>query len=168
MQRAFRVVMCATFGFVLIQCSSDGEKTSASTTAGVTASTGGDAAPVAPPTSRASDTTTTTEPELPCRPTTAPEGPSVEIAAADFRFEPSCISMSADQGLNVTNGGTVTHNVTLQRVANPAEEYLDADLDPGANNATEALNNQGPGPGVYRLYCKFHEAQGMEAYLQAT
>lgn len=149
-------------------CSDGAGTTSAGSSTTEADVTGEASEPLAPPTSRAGETTTTTRPDLPCRDVVEGEGSAAEIAAVDFRFEPDCLELTADQGINVTNEGTVVHNVTLEIVSEPDTEFLGADLQPGENTATEAFGNQGPGADVYRLFCKYHEARGMEAFLRVS
>lgn len=126
----------------------------------------------APPTSRPGETTststTTTTAPAACANPSKGEGPTVAISAVEFRFEPACIDMTTDQGINVTNHGTVVHNVTLVVVGEEEVEFLGADLQPGENNATEAFGNRGPGANTYRLFCRYHQDQGMEAYLRVS
>lgn len=125
-------------------------------------------APIAPPTSRAGNTTsttTTTAPAPTCPNPTAGDDETVEIVATEYRFSPSCVEMSVNQGVEITNEGTVVHNTTLMVVGQDDVEFLGGDLQPGETTATEAFGNQGPGANAYRLFCKYHQDQGMEATL---
>lgn len=149
-------------------CASGADDTSADAESTSTTSAPRDGiTPLAPPTSRAGDTTSTstTVPTAPCPSPVKGEGPNVEIAASEFRFDPACIAMTDAQGINVTNKGTGVHNVTLVIVGEEEVEFLGSDLQPGQNTATEAFGNQGPGANTYRLFCRYHQDQGMEAYL---
>jgi len=153
-------------------CASGEDETSAD--AGPTSSTSAprdSITPLAPPTSRAGDTTSTTTTTLPAAPCPSPaksEDPTVEIAVSEFRFDPACVAMTAEQGINVTNTGSAVHNVTLVIVGEEEVEFLGSDLQPGQNTATEAFGHQGPGANTYRLFCRYHQDQGMEAYLMVS
>lgn len=161
---------------VAMACSDEPSTTTAGT-AGATSSTGtgaqgGDAAPLAPPTSRAPITTT-----APTTTTTAPLGacegviknrPVFKVSAQDPFFRPDCVALSIDQGLNIVNEGEVVHNFTLQRITPEGLEELQdfGNFEPGENNALEPFTSEGgPGVGSYRLYCKIHETAGMEAFI---
>lgn len=159
-------------GLFVGACAEDGSEPAAvSSTTSTTSPAGTPAAPLAPPTSRAGVTPTTESVRLPCRTPRRQSGPTYQVSARDNLFDPRCMALTLDQGLDVVNAGEVVHNFTLQQVASGGggTELIDfGTFEPGQNTATEAFGNEGPGAGIFRLYCKIHEAAGMEAFLEVT
>lgn len=155
---------------LLAGCSGDATTTAASTSTSLEGA-GSTVAPLAPPTSRAGVTPTTEAVRLPCRTPRRQSGPTYQVEATDNALSPSCMALTVDQGLNAVNEGSSVHNFTLQQLGSggATTELIDfGNFEPGQNTATEAFGNQGPGAGIFRLYCKIHEAAGMEAFLEVT
>jgi plastocyanin len=147
---------------VAVSCDGDGQAVTSTTASPTTSTTAGELG-IPPMRERvvttAAPTTTTTGA---C--TDATTGPSGgDVRAVDDRFEPACVAITAGQGITVRNDGTRTHNVTIEGVGDFG------DLPPGEQFASEAFGGEGgPGPGTYRLFCRFHVDVGMEAQLRVA
>lgn len=82
------------------------------------------------------------------------------LSALDFRFEPSEVRPAGvDQaGLALTNGGGVTHNLTVPGTA------VDIDVEPG--QSFNVIFVPPTGTPTIEAFCKYHRAQGMVVTLR--
>jgi plastocyanin len=80
---------------------------------------------------------------------TPPPGQAVTLEQVDFRFDPVHVVMSTEQGLTITNDGTVVHNVTIQGTS------VDIDVQPGQTANLEGIGGA-VAPGNYPFFCKYH------------
>lgn len=81
------------------------------------------------------------------------DGASMNVNAADFYFQPTCVqAVSGDTlTLKVTNTGAILHNVTI------ADQGIDIDV--AAGETIEVPVTIGHVPLIY--ICKFHRTSGM-------
>ncbi len=78
----------------------------------------------------------------------------VSVALSEWAITPASISAPVDGSLQVTNDGTVAHNLSVE--GGPSTQ----DLAPGGS---ETLDLSGLAPGTYKVLCTIagHESQGM-------
>lgn len=82
------------------------------------------------------------------------------IELEDNKFTAPCVQMSTEQGFQIKNNGSNTHNFSVEGV-----QVVDVDLTPGQENNTE---NPGIDAGTYKMFCKFHRSGGMEGELRVV
>jgi plastocyanin len=80
-----------------------------------------------------------------------PSGPTTDITARDFRFEPSEVTLEAGREVTIvlTNEDDAEHNITV--------EDLDVDEDADGGEAGQATVT--PDAGSYDFQCKYHPNQ---------
>jgi uncharacterized cupredoxin-like copper-binding protein len=86
-------------------------------------------------------------------------GATVDLAATDFKFDPSEPSVkSGNVTFNLKNDGQVTHSLEIEDV-NGEDKELEGDVSPGSDG-TLAVNLK---PGTYEFYCPVddHKQMGM-------
>jgi uncharacterized cupredoxin-like copper-binding protein len=87
-------------------------------------------------------------------------GGTVNLAATDFKFNPSDPSVSSGQvTFNLKNDGQTTHSLEIEDV-NGQDQELEGDVSPG-QSGTLKVNLP---PGKYEFYCPVddHKEMGME------
>jgi uncharacterized cupredoxin-like copper-binding protein len=87
-------------------------------------------------------------------------GGTVNLAATDFKFNPSDPSVSSGQvTFNLKNDGQTTHSLEIEDV-NGHDQELEGDVSPG-QSGTLKVNLP---PGNYEFYCPVddHKQMGME------
>jgi plastocyanin len=89
-----------------------------------------------------------------CSEASAAEGAPVGITMSDNFFEPPCIAVSSTQTITLANAGNLEHNFTV------GEGDFDIDVESGDEETTDEVGTD-LAAGVYRFYCKYHEADGM-------
>ena len=77
-----------------------------------------------------------------------PSGPSEEIVAKDFSFDPNEVRLEAGKEVTlvVDNQGDVEHNLTVE----------DLDVDKDAEEGEKASATVTPDAGSYQFHCKYH------------
>jgi plastocyanin len=85
-------------------------------------------------------------------------GGATSVSMTEFAFDPSDLTVSQGDTIEVTNDGATTHNLTVEE-----EDLATSDLDAGGS---EELTVDLP-PGEYPFICTIgdHAAQGMEGTL---
>jgi plastocyanin len=80
---------------------------------------------------------------------------SVELAAGDFFFEPTCLTASSPATITVTvmNTGSALHNFTVEELG------IDKDVPVGGSVTVKVKL---PGSGSLPFLCKYHSASGMQ------
>jgi uncharacterized cupredoxin-like copper-binding protein len=87
-------------------------------------------------------------------------GSTVDLSAAEFKFNPADPSVKAGQvTFNVTNDGQIVHSLEVEGPG--GDQELNSDLSPGD---TGTLTVDLSKPGKYEFYCPIdsHKQQGME------
>ena len=87
-------------------------------------------------------------------------GGSVELTAADFKFDPSDPTVkSGEVTFNLKNDGQTTHSLEIEDV-NGQDVELEGDVSPGQSGTLKANLK----PGTYEFYCPVgnHKEMGME------
>jgi plastocyanin len=86
----------------------------------------------------------------------------VTVALSEFAISPAEISVPAGGSLEVTNNGTIAHNLAVTDT-----DLITADLDAGAS---ETLDISSLEPGTYEVYCTIpgHKDSGMVGTLTVT
>jgi uncharacterized cupredoxin-like copper-binding protein len=87
-------------------------------------------------------------------------GQTVDMTAADFKFDPSDQTVkSGDVTFKLTNDGQTTHSLEIEDV-NGQDQELEGDVSPG-QSGTLKVNLP---PGKYEFYCPVgnHKEMGME------
>jgi FtsP/CotA-like multicopper oxidase with cupredoxin domain len=94
--------------------------------------------------------------------TTSTSAAPVAVTLSEYKITPAAISASGHVQLNVTNGGTMPHNLTVPDLGKATK-----DLAPGAS---QVLDLGTPAPGTYKVLCTIvgHEQLGMVASLVVT
>ncbi len=77
------------------------------------------------------------------------------LTMVDDAFEPADLTVSAGAAVEVANEGQALHNLTVEG------SDIDEDVEAG-QSATVTVDLD---PGQYRMFCEYHEAQGMEGTL---
>lgn len=95
-----------------------------------------------------------------CTDRTDEGGAQALLTMRDNAFEPTCLRVLADQGLQLVNEGQNLHNLTIENT------MVDIDTQPGAENNTEALAGVLEPGRTYPFFCKYHRAGGMTGELQ--
>jgi plastocyanin len=72
----------------------------------------------------------------------------------DFRYQPTCAIVGVNQGIALTNEGSVVHNFSLEG------PDVDLDVAAGEEGRFEAIGGIAQ-PGVHTLFCKYHRDAGM-------
>ena len=93
--------------------------------------------------------------------TTEASGGSTEVSMTEYAFDPSEVSVSEGDAIEVVNDGELPHNLTVD-----GEDLATSDLDGGASEeVTVDL-----APGEYEFYCPVgdHRAEGMEGTLTVS
>jgi plastocyanin len=80
-----------------------------------------------------------------------PSGPTSDIAARDFRFEPSEVTLQAGREVTIvlTNEDDAEHNITVQ----------DLEVDEDAEGGETGQATVTPDAGTYDFECKYHPNQ---------
>ena len=80
-----------------------------------------------------------------------PSGPTTDITARDFRFEPSEVTLEAGREVTIvlTNEDDAEHNITVQ--------HLEVDEDAEGGETGQATVT--PDAGAYDFECKYHPNQ---------
>jgi plastocyanin len=94
----------------------------------------------------------------PTETTESPAAGSVTLTLTDNAFDPVDVTIASEADLEMVNDGAALHNVTI--------EGTDFDHDVNAGE-TETETAEVP-PGDYRMFCKYHEALGMEGTITVT
>jgi plastocyanin len=89
-----------------------------------------------------------------CVDVSAPEGAPAPVTTMDTFFEPSCLALSSEQSIAVTNAGNLDHNFTILGTD------LSVDVGPGEDEETGEAGDA-VAAGTFKFYCRFHEDQGM-------
>jgi uncharacterized cupredoxin-like copper-binding protein len=87
-------------------------------------------------------------------------GQTVDMTAADFKFDPSDPTVKSGQvTFNLKNDGQVPHSLEIEDV-NGQDQEIEGDVQPG-QSGTLAVNLP---PGKYEFYCPVanHKEMGME------
>ncbi|WP_370324364.1 multicopper oxidase domain-containing protein [Euzebya sp.] len=86
---------------------------------------------------------------------------SVDVGMTEFAFDPDALTVGEGGTVNVTNDGSIPHNLTVKGYE---EQYATADLN-GGDSAAVVL--AGLAQGEYDIYCTIagHEAAGMSGTL---
>lgn len=86
----------------------------------------------------------------------------VDVALTEFAIAPAAIVVPVGGSLNVTNNGTMAHNVTVLDTA-----LKTPDIDPGGSAPLDVSSLK---PGEYELFCAItgHKDSGMTATLTVT
>jgi len=86
----------------------------------------------------------------------------VAVTLTEYKITPAAINASGHVQLNVTNGGTMPHNLSVPDLGKATK-----DLAPGASQTLDLGN---PAPGTYKVLCTIvgHEALGMVGTLVVT
>ncbi|HET9443213.1 MAG TPA: multicopper oxidase domain-containing protein [Acidimicrobiales bacterium] len=86
-------------------------------------------------------------------------GQLVEVELADFRLTPASATAATDGAVEVTNGGAVVHDLTVE-----GTEATTGPLDPGASGRLELAGLE---PGTYTMFCSIpgHKDAGMSGAL---
>ena len=85
---------------------------------------------------------------------------TVDLAATDFKFDPSDPSVKAgDVTFNLKNDGQTTHSLEIEDV-NGQDVEIEGDVSPGSSGTLTANLK----PGKYEFYCPIgnHKEMGME------
>lgn len=85
------------------------------------------------------------------------DGDAISITATDNAFEPSSITASAGDSIEVTNDGQALHNFSVDGTD------VDFDIQAGETETEDAF--EGLEPGTYEIVCKYHVAEGMTGTL---
>jgi plastocyanin len=88
---------------------------------------------------------------------------SVDISETEYKLDPADPTAAGSSGevtLNVTNDGSITHNLEIE--GDGVEEVTD-DIEPGQSTSLKV----GLNPGTYEIYCAIddHKGLGMEGTL---
>jgi plastocyanin len=80
-----------------------------------------------------------------------PSGPTTDITARDFRFDPSDVTLEAGREVTVvlTNEDDAEHNITIE----------DLDVDEDAEGGETGQATITPDAGSYDFHCKYHPNQ---------
>jgi plastocyanin len=89
-----------------------------------------------------------------CAEVSATEGAAAGLTMMDNFFEPPCLAISSTQAIAITNAGNLVHNFSV------ADGDVDIDVEPGDEEETDEIGTD-LGAGTYRIFCKYHEADGM-------
>lgn len=89
-----------------------------------------------------------------CADLTATEGAPAGITMMDNFFEPSCVAVSSTQSIALTNAGNQLHNFSTEN------GEIDVDVEPGEDEETDEIGDH-LRAGTYRVFCEYHEQQGM-------
>ena len=78
-------------------------------------------------------------------------GATVKVEAADFSFDPTSISLTADEAstLEIDNKGKVEHNITIEGTD------VNKDLEAGETTKVSVKAKAG----TYKFHCKYHPTQ---------
>lgn len=91
----------------------------------------------------------------------APDGDGVTVVATEFEFEPSSVTLPADEDVELTldNQGVVEHDIVVEELGDDEVVYAAAD-----ETATATVNIAA---GTYTIYCSIpgHRDAGMEGTL---
>lgn len=89
-------------------------------------------------------------------------GAPVDVALTEFAITPSAVSVPLGGSLNVTNNGTMPHNVTILDTA-----IKTTDLGPGESAPLDVSSLE---PGEYEIFCAItgHKDSGMTGTLTIT
>jgi cytochrome c oxidase subunit II len=81
----------------------------------------------------------------------APSGPTSDITARDFAFDPSEVTLEAGREVTVvlTNEDDVEHNITVE----------DLDVDEDADGGETGQATVTPDAGTYDFHCEYHPEQ---------
>ena len=79
----------------------------------------------------------------------------------DFAFEPSQLTISVTQAIELSNDGAALHNLTIEGTP------VDVDVEAGQSQ-TLSPPGDAIAPGTCRFFCEYHEAQGMEGTMEVT
>ena len=88
-------------------------------------------------------------------------GSSVDLTAADFKFDPSDPTVkSGEVSFNMKNDGQVTHSLEIEDVTPGHDQELEGDVSPGQSGALKV----NLAAGKYEFYCPIanHKQMGME------
>jgi plastocyanin len=95
------------------------------------------------------------------RETTGASGPGsgTQVTLKEYRIDPSSLTVSKDASIVVTNGGSVSHNLTITGTDKATKQ-----LSPGSS---ETLSLKGLKEGSYVMYCSVpgHQSAGMQGTL---
>jgi peptide/nickel transport system substrate-binding protein len=80
------------------------------------------------------------------------------LSLVDNEFQPSDLSVSSGDSVEVTNDGQSPHTVTIEG------ESIDEEVESGAST-TITFDLE---PGDYIMYCEFHREGGMEGTLTVS
>lgn len=77
-----------------------------------------------------------------------PSGPTADITARDFRFDPSEVTVEAGREVTIvlTNEDSAEHNITVE----------DLDVDEDAEGGETAQATITPDAGTYEFRCEYH------------
>jgi plastocyanin len=80
-----------------------------------------------------------------------PSGPTADITAKDFAFDPSELTLEAGKEVTIvlTNEDSAEHNITVE----------DLDVDQDAEGGETGQATVTPDPGSYDFHCKYHPDQ---------
>ncbi len=86
---------------------------------------------------------------------------SIEVEADNFYFEPTTLTGTAGQTLEIeiSNEGSTVHNFSLD------DQNLDQDIE---NGKSATVTVRFPSSGVVEFYCKYHKSRGMVGQLKAS
>lgn len=89
-------------------------------------------------------------------------GAPVDVALTEFAITPAAVSVPLGGSLNITNNGTMAHNVTILDTA-----IKTADLNPGQSAPLDVSSLE---PGQYEIFCAItgHKDSGMTGTLTIT
>ena len=92
----------------------------------------------------------------------AAEAAPVDVALTEFAIAPAAVVVTLGGSLNVTNNGTMAHNVSILDTA-----IKTADLQPGESAPLDVSSLE---PGEYEIFCTItgHKDSGMTATLTVT
>lgn len=88
----------------------------------------------------------------------AADASGTQISLTEYKIDPGTLTVSKDATLNISNDGTVDHNLTITgKGENKATETLNA-------GQTASLDIGGLKEGTYKMYCSIpgHESAGMK------
>lgn len=87
------------------------------------------------------------------------DGATASITIRDNEFVPSCLILSAEQGIHLQNDGAALHNFNVE------EQDIDLDVPSGQGATTEAIG-QVVEAGTYRFGCAYHPVMVGELRVQ--
>ncbi len=96
----------------------------------------------------------------------AEQGPAqeIEVTTAGNRFHPDRLFLRAGQPVKFTvHGSDVAHTFTIKSRKNSPEVLFDLEVPAGQTAAGVFLPRR---PGILYLYCKYHQAMGMEGLIR--